>query len=226
MPLTRTQFLEELETLRNLLLEMGSLADRAVAEAMRSLTERDSTVAERVINRDDEIDEMDLRIETECMRLLALQHPLASDLRLVATAIKIITDLERIGDHAVDIAKVARKLSGFHSKGPLADLPKMANAVRKMLRTALDAFVKHDLNMVEEAVQADDQVDDLFHSIRDDLHRVMQENPELVVEASYSLFVAHYLERMADHAVNIAERVHFAETGELAQIAKMKRVGN
>lgn len=224
--LTRSQFEEELETLRNMLLEMGSLADRALAEAMRALTERDVAIAERVIERDDDIDEMDLRIEMECMRLLALQHPLASDLRLVGTALKIITDLERIGDHAVDIAKVARKLARMPSHEPLADLPRMANGVRKMLRTSLDAFVKHDLDLVDEAVLGDEEIDDLFHSIRDDLHTVMQSHPDLVVDASYCLFVAHYLERMADHAVNIAERVHYAETGEFAQLAKSHKVGS
>lgn len=225
MSLTRSQFEEELEKLRDMLLEMGSMADHAVAESMRALAERDVTIAERVIERDDDIDEMDLRIEAECMRILALQHPLARDLRLVGTALKIITDLERIGDHAVDIAKVARKLTRMASHGPLADLPRMAAGVRKMLRTSLDAFVKHDLDLVTEAVEADDEVDDLFHSMRDDLHRVMQANPDLVVEASYSLFVAHYLERMADHAVNIAERVHFVETGSLDQLDRRHKAG-
>lgn len=223
MSLTRIQFEEQLEELRNMLLQMGSQADIAVAEAMRALTELSIEVAEVVITRDDEIDEMDLRIEAECMRLLALQHPLARDLRLVGTALKIITDLERIGDHAVDIAKVARKLANMPTHGPLADLPRMAGAVRNMLRTALDAFVRHDLDLVAEAITADDEVDYLFHMIRADLHKVMQSDPELVVEASYLLFVAHYLERMADHAVNIAERVFFAETGELAHLSKAQK---
>ena len=224
MSITRSQFEEELEKLRNMLLEMGSLADQAVADAMRALADRDVTVAEGVIERDDEIDEIDLRIENYCMRLLALQHPLARDLRLVGTALKIITDLERIGDHAVDIAKVARKLANMPSHGPLADLPRMAVAVRRMLRTGLDAFVRHDLVLVDETVASDDEVDDLFHLVRDDLHKIMQASPELVVEASYLLFVAHYLERMADHAVNIAERVYFVETGELANLAKSHKV--
>jgi phosphate transport system protein len=224
MSLTRTQFEDELETLRNMLLEMGSMADHAVAEAMQALADRDIARAEAVIAADDAIDDMDLSIEAECIRLLAVQHPLARDLRLVSTGLKIITDLERIGDHAVDIAKVARKIARMPSTGPLADLPRMATGVRKMLKTGLDAFVRHDLMLVKEAIQADDEMDDLFHSMRDDLHRVMQENPDLVVEASYTLFAAHYLERMADHAVNIAERVYFAETGDLAKLAKSHRV--
>ena len=191
MSLTRTQFEEELEKLRNHIIAMGSLVDGAVAGSMEALAQRDIRLAELVIDADDAIDEMDLSIEAECMRLLALQHPLARDLRLVGTALKIITDLERIADHAVDIAKVA-----------------------------LDAFVRHDLNLVEVAVRADDEVDELFHHVRDDLHAAMRRDPEVVVEASYLLFVSHYLERMADHAVNIAERVYFVETGQLARTIK------
>jgi phosphate transport system protein len=226
MSFTRSQFEEELEKLRDRLLAMGSEADRAVADSMRALDERDVALAERVIFDDDKIDQLDLEIEAECMRIIALQHPLARDLRLVGTALKIITDLERIGDHAVDIAKVARKLARSSYAQPLADLPRMANAVRKMLKAALDAFVRHDLSLVETVVNADDEVDDLFHSIRDDLHKVMQKDPDMVVEASYLLFVAHYLERMADHAVNIAERVYYVETGQLSQLAKSHKTGS
>ncbi|MEZ0325098.1 MAG: phosphate signaling complex protein PhoU [Fimbriimonas sp.] len=220
MSLTRTQFEEELEKLRNHIIAMGSLVDGAVAGSMEALAQRDIRLAELVIDADDAIDEMDLSIEAECMRLLALQHPLARDLRLVGTALKIITDLERIADHAVDIAKVARKLANMGATREFADLPRMASAVREMLRNALDAFVRHDLNLVEVAVRADDEVDELFHHVRDDLHAAMRRDPEVVVEASYLLFVSHYLERMADHAVNIAERVYFVETGQLARTIK------
>lgn len=214
------QFEEELKSLRVELLKMGAEADRAVGDAMRALIDRDLEAAESVILRDDLLDQMDLEIESQCMKFLALQQPIASDLRLVGTAMKIITDLERIGDHAVDIAKVARKLVDTTDSRPLADFPKMALEVRQMLKTALEAFVRHDTAMVEEVVAADDEVDRMFHIIRTDLHQAMQEDPSVVVKGSYLLFVAHYLERMADHAVNIAERVYFMETGELAQLAK------
>lgn len=220
MAYTRSQYEEELEKLREMLLAMGSEADQAVAGAMRALTERDLALANQVIEHDDRIDEMDLEIETHSMRLLALQQPIARDLRLIGTALKVITDLERIGDHSVDIAKVARKLAGTGANRPLADLPRMAGIVRDMLKNALDAFIRHDVELVDTVVVADDAVDDLFHKIRGDLHETMKRDPELVVEASYLLFVAHYLERMADHAVNIAERVYYVETGQLAQLAK------
>jgi phosphate transport system protein len=226
MSFTRSQFEEELEKLRNLLLAMGSEADRAVADAIKALELRDTALAEDVIERDDRIDELDLEIEAECMRIIALQHPLARDLRLVGTALKIITDLERIGDHAVDIAKVARKLAGTSNDRVLVDLPRMAAAVRHMLKTALEAFVRHELDLVTAVVEADDEVDDLFHSIRTDLHKAMESDPRLVVEGSYLLFVAHYLERMADHAVNIAERVHYVETAQLAQLARSHKTAS
>lgn len=225
MSVTRSQFEEELEKLRDMLLAMGSEADRAVADAMRALEERDLQIAESVLDLDDRIDEMDLHIEAECMRIIALQHPLARDLRLVGTALKIITDLERIGDHAVDIAKVARKFSRTTQEKALADLPRMAASVRRMLKTALDAFVRHDLGLVDQVIAGDDEVDELFHLVREDLHAAMQKDANVIVEASYLLFVAHYLERIADHAVNIAERVYFVETGQLSQLAKSHKTG-
>jgi phosphate transport system protein len=223
MQMTRTQFEQELELLRSQLLEMGSAADRMVELAMLALTTQDVSTAEAVILSDDRIDELDLQIEAASMKLIALQQPMARDLRLVGTALKVITDLERIGDHAVDIAKIARKLAGEAFPKPLVDLPRMATAVRKMLRDALEAFVRHDLSLVNRVVEADDEVDTLFHQIRDELLTTMQREPGIVYRATYLLFVAHYLERIADHAVNIAERVHYVETGELAQLARSHR---
>ncbi len=219
-PKTRSQFRGELHGLRDRLLEMGSEADSSIARAMQALTDQSVPLAEEVIAGDDRIDDLDLLIEMECMRLIALQQPMARDLRLIGTALKAITDLERIADHAVDIAKVARKLARDTFYKPLVDLPRMAEIVRQMLHDAMTAFVNHDLNLVDQVIASDDQVDTLFHNVRDELHAVMRKDPALVVQASYLLFVAHYLERMADHTVNIAERVHYIETGELAQLAK------
>lgn len=218
--MTRTHYDEELETLRHLLLKMGSQVDQMVSQSMDALTGQDVPLAEAVMRADDSVDDLDIQIETQCMRLIALQQPMARDLRLIGTAMKVITDLERIGDHAVDIAKVARKLARDSFYKPLVDLPRMNAMVRQMLHDALTAFVTHDLSLVERVVVADDEVDLLFHQIRSELHSAMERNSHLVVQASYLLFVAHYLERIADHTVNIAERVYYVETSSLAQLAK------
>ena len=217
MSATRLQFEEELEQLRHRLLEMGSEVDTMLGSAITALIEQDVKLAKEIIRRDDRVDSMDIQIETDCMRLIALQQPLARDLRLIGTALKVITDLERIGDLAVGIAKISRKLAQTTFLQPLVDIPRMAISVREMLKAALSAFVHHDLVAVDKVVASDDEVDDLFHQIRDELHICMQRDPAVVVQASYLLFVAHYLERVADHTVNIAERVYYVETGHLAQ---------
>ena len=218
--LTRGQFEEELRRLGDEVLRMGSEADRMLDLAMQALTKQNVEVAEQVIAGDDVIDDLDIRIEMEAMRIIALQQPVARDLRLVGTALKVISDIERIGDHAVDIAKVARKLARDTFFKPLADIPYMADRVRAMLREALTAFVTHDLDLVRRVVAADDEIDDLFHKLRDELHAAMSRDANLVVQASYLLFVAYYLERVADHIVNIAERVYYVETGKLEQLAR------
>ena len=218
--LTRGQFEEELRRLGDEVLRMGSEADRMLDLAMQALTKQNVEIAEQVIAGDDVIDDLDIRIEMEAMRIIALQQPVARDLRLVGTAIKVISDIERIGDHAVDIAKVARKLARDTFFKPLVDIPYMADRVRAMLREALTAFVTHDLDLVRRVVAADDEIDDLFHKLRDELHAAMSRDANLVVQASYLLFVAYYLERVADHIVNIAERVYYVETGKLEQLAR------
>jgi len=219
MSLTRTDFEIQLDAIRSELLEMGTIVDNMVGQATEALTEQDVELAEQVIANDDNVDALDIEIEASCMRLIALQAPVARDLRLLGTAMKVITDLERIGDHAVDIAKVSRKLSTDSFIKPLVDIPRMSRAVREMLRNSMSAFVNHDLSLVDKVVEADDEIDLLFHKLRDELHQHMRNDAALVVQASYLLFVAHYLERIADHTVNIAERVYFAETGNLAQLA-------
>ena len=221
--MTRSNYEEAIGEVRRMLLEMGSRVDVMVSQAMDALTRQDTALAEQILANDDAVDDLDIRIEAECMRLIALQQPIARDLRVIGTAMKVITDLERIGDHAVDIAKVARKLAMHSFYKPLVDLPRMATIVHQMLHDSLSAFVNHDLGLVEQVVASDDVVDDLFHNIREELHETMQRDSRLVVQASYLLFVAHYLERIGDHIVNIAERVHYVETSSLAQLAKNQK---
>jgi phosphate transport system protein len=159
---------------------------------------------------------MDADIEAQCLRLLALQQPIASDLRFIGSALKVITDIERIGDHAVDIAKVARRMGeeGIFYK-PLVDIPRLGEMTTAMLHEALEAFVHHDMDRVNTVIGDDDAVDNMYRQIRADLRQIMQDDPSSVVQASHLLFVAHYLERICDHCTNIAERVAFMETGRV-----------
>lgn len=219
MVATRLSFEEDLKSLQNRVVEMGRLADQMVEGAIRALEERNVSFANEIIRRDDEVDRMDLEIETQCMKLIALQQPMARDLRTIGTALKIITDIERIGDHSVDIAKIARKLADDPVSRMLVDIPPMAHLVRKMLGDVLQAFVNHDLELVEKVVSADDQADTIYHRLRDELQMMMQKDSRLVIQASNLLLVALYLERIADHSVNIAERVAYVETGVLKQLA-------
>lgn len=219
MSTTRTAFEEDLKSLRLQLLEMGSAADGMLERAVRALVNQDVNLAARVISDDDLVDEMDVAIETECLRLLAVQQPVARDLRLVGSALKVISDIERVADHCVDIAKVARQLSDTVFYKPLVDVPRLATLVRQMLHTALTAFVNYDSSAIDAVIRGDDDVDALYHQLRDELHEAMRSSPTLVIQASHLLFVSHYLERIADHAVNIAERLSFAETGELPRLS-------
>jgi phosphate transport system protein len=218
MAITRVHFDEELTELRAKLLRMGTATEEMVRDAITALVRPDLKLAASILPRDDAIDTMDQEIEAECLRLFALQQPMASDLRFLSSAMKVITDIERIGDHAVDIAKVARRMSdeGILYK-PLVDIPRLGEMSGAMLHDALEAFVHHDLARVDKVIVSDDAVDSLYRTMRSDLRETMQRDPSSVVQASHLLFVAHYLERICDHCTNIAERVAFMETGRVVK---------
>lgn len=213
----RHAFVEEISGLEHDLLEMGSLAESMVAQAVDALSRLDVDRAMDLVRRDDEIDERDVAIETRCLRLLALQQPMAGDLRVIGTAMKMITDLERVGDLSVDIAKIAMKIEKELGTSDLVDIPKMAAVARSMLRNALEAFVKRDLALVQRVIAQDDEVDDLYRDLRGQIFESMRNQPADVVTDSWLLLAIHHVERIADHAVNIAERVGFMVTGNLKQ---------
>lgn len=210
---------EELQALERSLLEMGSLADAMVSRAVDALCALDVEAATAVVRSDDVVDRLDLEIEARCLKLLALQQPMAGDLRTIGTAMKMITDLERIGDLAVDIAKTARKVEGDLGTTDFIDLRKMSDVALRMLRLSLEAFVRRDLDLVVRVCEMDDEVDALYRTLRGQIHDRMRENPHEDVAASWLLLSIHHLERVADHAVNIAERVAFMVTGKLEQFA-------
>ncbi len=216
---TRHVFQEDLKALEQDLIEMASLTEQMLANAVESLITLNESLALETIRFDDEIDRRDLEIEQHCLRILALQQPMAKDLRVVGTCMKAITDIERIGDLSVDVAKIALKLKACGGDPTIVDIPRMANLARKMLRESIEAFVKRDLETVYTVCRTDDEVDALYRELRGHLHEVMKKYPDKVVEASWLLLAIHHLERVADHATNIAERVFFMETGRLETLA-------
>lgn len=225
MPETRQQFHEELAALDRTLLQMGDLAGRQVAQAVNALQHADAAEAEAVIMQDDAVDALNRDIETRCMRLLALQQPVARDLRQVGTALKVITDLERIGDHAVDIAKISRKFAQQLFAGrPLIDVGPLAEMAQTMLRQSLEALIRHDVPLARQICADDDRVDDEFKALREQLFSLSQNDPSFTPRVAYMLLAVVYLERIADHATNIAERVHYVETGALEPLAQQHRL--
>ena len=205
---------EELNQLRGMLLEMGVTTEEMVGDAIQALSRQDLTLAADVVQRDDAVDLLDVAIETLCLRLMARRITSPTDVRLIGAANKIVTDIERIADHAVDIAKIAQRMGSEAIYKPLVDIPRLGKLACSMLRNALEAFVGHDLPQVQRVIAADDEADALYSQMRRDLGAILQNDPNSVVQASNLLFVAHYLERICDHCTNIAERVAFLETGQ------------
>jgi phosphate transport system protein len=216
---TRHAFDEELAGLKQDLVKMGAFVESMLDRAVRALTEHDLNLARQVISDDDVADDLDLEIEQHCMRLLALQQPLSRDLRIIGTVLKIIADVERVGDYCVDIARAALTLGETAYFKPLVDIPRMAQIVADMLRTALQALVREDLDLVQAVVERDDEVDGMWYALLDELSRLMEQRPEVVRPAVQLLLVARYLERIADHLVNVVERVAYMVTGEVAHLA-------
>jgi phosphate transport system protein len=216
----RQAYFAELEQLEHDLLEMGSIADQMVGHAAEALASLDPQLAMSVILRDDEIDARDLSIEERCIRLLALQQPMASDLRVIGTVMKVITDIERIGDLAVDVAKIALKVEREFGEVGFIDLPRMAGTARSMFREALDAFVRRDLLRVRDVIERDEEVDAQYRELREQIFQNMRERPDMVVSDGWLFLAIHHVERIADHSVNIAERVSFLVTGEFKQLGR------
>jgi phosphate transport system protein len=216
----RQVFDEELNALEHDVLEMGSIADVMVQNAVESLVDLDVEKAMGVVQKDDEVDRHDLQIESRCLKLLALHHPAAGDFRTVGTTLKIITDIERVGDLAVDIAKAGMKIEKVFGDSRVVDIPRMAGAARSQFRKALQSYAQRDLALVDEVTKMDDEVDDLFRQLRAQIHKDMVAAPEHVVADSWLLLAIHHIERIADHAVNVAERVSYMVTGDFKQFPR------
>ncbi len=221
MPTTlRQTFDHQLAELQQEVLRMGVYVVEMLDLAMQSLLRRDITLANRVVNMDDAADRMDLDIEHTCMRLLALQQPVARDLRIIGTSIKVITDLERIGDFSVDIAKTARRMAREGHSRICTEIPALADCVRALVREALSSYASGDLESVRRAVAMDDDVDRYYDEIFTLLVNDASADAARVRESIWCSHIIHFLERVADHAVNVAERVYYRETGEFEQLAR------
>ncbi len=214
MPLhTDRAFEEQLGQLRTAVLEMGGLVEEQIGQAVRALIQRDEALARATTERDHTVNRFDVEIDDLSLKLLALRQPAARDLRLITTALKITTDLERIGDMATHIAERAIELAGEVPIKPYIDIPRMADVARDMLRRSLDAFVREDTELALSVCLADDTIDQLHEQLFRELLSYMVENPATVSRAMRLLFVSKYLERVGDHATNIAEMVIFMVKG-------------
>jgi len=214
----REFFQHELEQLQDGVLEMGAMVDRQLERSMEALVQRDVALAQSVIRDDQEVNRTRFHLDNVCMSLLAQQAPLATDLRKIVSTLAIITDLERMGDHAEGIANIVVTMQDEPLVKPLIDLPEMARLAREMLRGALDALVARDVEAAFEIGRADDRVDELQDMVYRDLIQVMLQDPDSVESCTHLLWVSHNLERIADRATNIAERVVFLVTGVLPQM--------
>jgi phosphate transport system protein len=215
---TRETFDRELASLQDDLLRMGALVEEAVRRSIEALRSRSVEGAEAVIAADDAIDALHLELEERCLMLMATQQPMAKDLRTIAAVWAMTMDLERIGDHAVDIARATKRMADQPLLKPLIDVPRMAEMVQRMLRTGLDAFVQRDAGLAQQMAAADDAVDHLYGQVFRELLTYMIEDPHNIQRATYLLFSAQALERMGDHATNIAERVIYMVTGTLKEL--------
>lgn len=211
----RNRFDQQLRTLHQELIRMGAMCEEAIAAGLAALLDQDQSMAELAIAREREIDQQEREIESLCMKLLLQQQPVARDLRAVSSALKMIGDMERIGDQAADIAEISRHI------GPACRLPgqihlrDMAQGAVKMVNGSVDAFVKKDLQAAEDVIQYDDVVDELFLRVKDELTDLIRRDAAGAGEALDLLMAAKYLERIGDHAVNLAERVTYSITGRV-----------
>lgn len=203
----------ELAQLRDRLLEMGGKVEAAIAGSVRALTERDPALAEKVIVGDREVNRAEVEIDDMCRRILALRQPAASDLRFITTALKVVTDLERMGDLAVNVAERAVDLSQSPPSKPFHDLTELADLSASQLDKALDAFVEKDVRKAEEVIAGDDLLDALYHRLFNDLLAYMMEDSRVIRRATSILFAAKQLERFGDHATNVAEMVVYMVRG-------------
>jgi phosphate transport system protein len=218
----RSSFERHLHDLQDDVLVLGSMAEKATYRSMEALKNRDLELAKQVIADDDEMDRKRFDIEEKCIELIVTQQPVASDLRIIVAVLNLIVDLERIGDHAEGVAKIAIMIGNEPPLKPLIDLPRMAQKTGDMLRRSLDAFVNRDAEAARQIAKEDDEIDALYDQVFRELLTYMAEDPRTITRATRLIWVAHNLERSADRVTNICERVVFVVTGKMEEIGVSK----
>ncbi len=214
----RQSFRAELRRLQDETLALGNMVQQAIADAVDSLKRRDFEAAERIIEGDSAVNEKRFAIESDILVLIATQQPLASDLRILAAMLEVITELERIGDYAKGIAKINLMIGDRPLLKPLLDVPRMAEKARAMLSNSLRAFAEQDVELARATAASDDEVDELYNQVYRELMTYIIGDPRQLDQANYLLWVAHNLERAADRATNICERVVFCVTGKMEEM--------
>jgi phosphate transport system protein len=217
--MTRDAYLNQLQELRDDVVALASMVDKAIARSVDSLKRQDINLARQVFEADAEINSLRWRIEERALQVLATQAPMASDLRAISAVIHIVVDLERMGDHAAGTAKIVIDTANEPLLKPLVDIPRMSELARAMLADSVTAFIEGDAQKAREIVDRDDEVDQLYDQIYRELLTYMMADPSTINRATHLLWAAHNLERIADRVTNICERVIFAVTGELEEIA-------
>lgn len=214
----RQEFHSRLKEIQNEILAMGSMVEKALDRSVEALKKRDVNLAKQIIADDAKINEKRFEIEEKCIQLIATQQPMARDLRVIVSMLNIITELERIGDHAEGIGKIAVMEGDLPPLKPLVDVPVMAQKTTEMLRASLSAFVKRDAQAAIKVANDDDEVDNLYNQVFRELLTYMMADPKTIERATRLIWVAHNLERSADRVTNICERVAFIVTGKMQEI--------
>lgn len=216
--MTRTSFDTDLKNLHREVLRMGSIVEKQIHLSIKALEEQDESLSLQVIKQDDLVDDLEREIEDKCIKLIAMQQPLAKDLRNVFTTIKIVTDLERMADHAVDIAKIVIRLKDEKYIRELTDIPRMSLIIQEMIRDSLDAYINADSSKAYAVCKMDDEIDDIYERSFTELLDYMIEDKSNAKQATQFLFVFKFLERIADHVTNICEWTIYLVTGETVDL--------
>ena len=218
----RETYKKKLEEIQDDILFMGSMVEKAILRSMEALKERDLLKAQQIIDEDANINKKRFDIEEKCVQLIATQQPMAGDLRIIISVLNVISELERIGDHAEGTAKIALLIGNEPPLKPLVDLPRMAQKTADMLRRSMDAFIHHDMEAAKQIAAEDDDIDNLYDQVFRELLTFMAEDSKTITRATRLIWVAHNLERSADRVTNICERIMFVVTGKMVEIGASK----